>query len=66
MKSVALLALARPTFDLAYAERNFQGARSLLQELGVKVVGPEQLVMTPEDVNAAQIPEADLYILLTA
>ena len=66
MKSVALLALARPTFDLAYAERNFQGARSLLQELGVKVVGPEQLVMTPEDVQAATIPEADLYILLTA
>ena len=66
MKSVALLALARPTFDLAYAERNFQGARSLLQELGVKVVGPEQLVMTPEDVQAAQIPAADLYILLTA
>ena len=66
MKSVALLALARPTFDLAYAERNFQGARSLLQELGVKVVGPEQLVMTPEDVAAAEIPTADLYILLTA
>ena len=66
MKSVALLALARPTFDLAYAERNFQGARSLLQELGVKVVGPEQLVMTPEDVAAAEIPKADLYILLTA
>ena len=66
MKSVALLALARPTFDLAYAERNFQGARSLLQELGVKVVGPEQLVMTPEDVAAAEIPNADLYILLTA
>lgn len=66
MKSVALLALARPTFDLAYAERNFQGARSLLQELGVKVVGPEHLVMTPEDVAAAAIPSADLYILLTA
>lgn len=66
MKSVALLALARPTFDLAYAERNFQGARKLLQDLGVQVVGPEQLVMTPEDVQAAQIPSADLYILLTA
>ena len=66
MKSVALLALARPTFDLAYAERNFLGPRSLLQGLGVEVVGPEQLVMTPEDVQAAQIPTADLYILLTA
>lgn len=66
MKSVALLALARPTFDLAYAERNFQGARKLLQDLGVQVVGPEHLVMTPEDVKAAQIPSADLHILLTA
>ena len=66
MKSVALVALARPTFDLAYAERNFQGARALLADLGVQVVGPERPIMTPEDVAAANIPKADLYILLTA
>ena len=66
MKSVTLVALARPTFDLAYAERNFQGARALLIELGVEVVGPEQPIMTPEDVANAKIPSADLYILLTA
>ena len=66
MKTVALIALARPTFDLAYAERNFQGAKQLLNEIGAKVVGPERPIMTPEDVAAAKIPNADLYILLTA
>ena len=48
MKRVALVALARPTFDLAYAQRNFQGARQLLSKLGAEVGGPEHLVMTPE------------------
>ena len=66
MKRVALVALARPTFDLAYAERNFKGARQLLVDLGVEVVGPAKLVMTPEDVAAVQLPDSDLYILLTA
>ena len=66
MKRVALVALARPTFDLAYAERNFQGARQLLKELGAEVVGPEQPVMTPEETAAVKLPPADLYILLTA
>ena len=67
MSRVALVALARPTFDLAIAERNFQGARNLLAELGAEVVGPADLVMTPEDVaSVGDMPEADLYILLTA
>lgn len=66
MKQVALVALARPTFDLAYAERNFAGAQALLKDLGVEVVGPEQLIMTPEDVAATKLPRADLHILLTA
>jgi hypothetical protein len=63
---VALVALARPTFDLAYAERNFQGARQLLQELGSEVVGPAKLIMTPEDVAEVKLPASDLYILLNA
>jgi hypothetical protein len=66
MKQVALIALARPTFDLAYAERNFAGAQALLQDLGVEVVGPERLIMTPEDVASTNLPKADLHILLTA
>ena len=55
MKTVALIALARPTFDLAYAERNFQGAKQLLNEIGAKVVGPERPIMTPEDVACMDI-----------
>ena len=66
MKRVALVALARPPFDLAYAQRNFQGARQLLSKLGAEVVGPEHLVMTPEESAAVNLPPSDLYILLTA
>lgn len=66
MSTVALVALARPTFDLACAQANFDSARALLLELGAQVVGPELLVMTPQDVAAITLPTADLYILLMA
>ena len=66
MSTVALVALARPTFDLACAQANFESARSLLIELGAQVVGPAELVMTPEDVAAVTLPPADLHILLMA
>jgi hypothetical protein len=66
MSTVALVALARPTFDLACAQANFDSARSLLQELGATVVGPVDLVMTVEDVAAVSLPAADLYILFMA
>ena len=66
MSTVALVALARPTFDLAYAQANFESARELLIELGAQVVGPATLVMTPEDVAAVHLPPADLYILFMA
>ncbi len=52
MSTVALVALARPTFDLACAQANFDSARALLQELGATVVGPAELVMTVDDVAA--------------
>ena len=66
MSTVALVALARPTFDLACAQANFDSARALLQELGATVVGPAELVMTVEDVAAVTLPEADLHILFMA
>ena len=66
MSTVALVALARPTFDLACAQGNFDSARALLQELGATVVGPAELVMTVEDVAAVTLPEADLHILFMA
>lgn len=66
MSTVALVALARPTFDLACAQANFDSARALLLELGAQVVGPELLVMTQQDAAAITLPTADLYILFMA
>ncbi|CAN2222717.1 FucI L-fucose isomerase and related proteins [Candidatus Nanopelagicaceae bacterium] len=66
MSTVALVALARPTFDLTCAQANFDSARSLLIELGATVVGPDQLVMTVDDVAAVKLPSADLHILFMA
>ncbi len=66
MSTVALVALARPTFDLGCAQANFDSARALLTELGATVVGPSELVMTVEDVAAVTLPDADLHILFMA
>ena len=66
MSTVALIALARPTFDLGCAQLNFDSARALLIELGATVVGPDELVMTVEDVAAVKLPAADLHILFMA
>ncbi len=66
MTKVAVVALARPTFDLACAQANFTAATALLRELGAEVVGPAELIQTPDDVAAAVIPAADLYILFMA
>ena len=63
---VALVALARPTFDLACAQANFDSAAALLRSLGGDVVGPAELVMTAEDVAAITLPEVDLHILFMA
>ena len=66
MSTVALIALARPTFDLTCAQANFESARNLLTEFGATVVGPTELVMTVEDVSAVKLPDADLHILFMA
>lgn len=51
---VAMIATARPTFMVEVAQERARAARALLTELGAEVVGPEELVMTPEDVEAAR------------
>ena len=66
MSTVALVALARPTFDLGCAQANFDSARALLEEFGATVVGPAELVMTVDDVAAVELPAADLHILFMA
>lgn len=66
MSTVALIGLARPTFDLQCAQANFESARELLIEFGANLVGPTELVMTVEDVAAVTLPAADLHILFMA
>jgi len=66
LSTVALIALARPTFDLTCAQNNFESARALLTELGATVVGPSKLIMTADDVAEVKLPAADLHILFMA
>lgn len=51
---IAMIATARPTFVVDVARDRARAARALLTELGAEVVGPDELVMTPEDVEAAR------------
>lgn len=53
MTRVAMIATARPTFATDTARQLADAARGLLGDLGATVVGPHELVMTPEDVDAA-------------
>ena len=66
MASVNLIALARPTFDVEVAQRNFELAQELLKEIGADLHGPKTLIMTPDDVANAKLRETDYYILFMA
>ena len=66
MTRVAMAAMARSTFDLPCAEHNFNSARVLLQELGAELVGPDQLIMSADDINGVVLPVADIYLLFMA
>ena len=69
MSSCTLIALARPTFDVAAAEKFYGQARALLTELGATINGPANLVMTPEDTASAEANlnhDEKLYILFNA
>ena len=56
---VVLVPTARPTFAVDVARQLAADARALLEDLGAQVVGPADLVMTPEDVDAAKPYLAD-------
>jgi len=69
MSSCTLIALARPTFDVAAAEKFYDQARTFLSDLGVTINGPSNLVMTPEDTASAEANlnhDEKLYILFNA
>ena len=66
---VVLIPTARPTFAVDVARTLADSARDLLVELGADVVGPSDLVMSPEDVEAAKehlLTDADLVINVCA
>ena len=69
MSSCTLIPLARPTFDVAAAQRFFDGARQVLTDIGATINGPTTLVMTPEDTANAEAQlksDEKLYILFNA
>lgn len=68
MPRVALIPTARPTFATDQAQVRADAARELLAGLGAEVAGPRDLVMTPEDVEAAApaLDGADLVINVCA
>ena len=69
MSTCTLIALARPTFDVAAAEKFYGQARALLNDLSATINGPTALVMTPEDTASAEANlnhDEKLYILFNA
>ncbi|MFR9778395.1 hypothetical protein ACL02O_20360 [Micromonospora sp. MS34] len=65
MTRVLLIATARPTFAVDVAAERAKAARETLVALGAEVIGPDGLVMTPEDVAAAcryRTDDVDLVI----
>lgn len=66
---VVVVPTARPTFAVEVARERAEAARALLVELGAQVSGPSELVMTPDDVEAAAAlvtPDADLVVNVCA
>lgn len=53
MPRVVMIPTARPTFRVDVAKSRAEAARTALIELGAEVSGPTDLVMTPDDVEAA-------------
>lgn len=66
---VVVIATARATFATEIAEQRAQAARELLEQLGAEVVGPDELVMTADDIAAARVypvADADLVVHVCA
>jgi L-fucose isomerase-like protein len=67
--TVVCIPTARPTFEVEVARERAAAARTLLAELGADVVGPTELVMSPDDVEAAAAyvdADADLVVNVCA
>jgi len=51
---IIVIPTARPTFVVDAAEERAKAARDLLTKLGAEVLGPAELVMTPDDIDTAR------------
>ncbi|MEE8270946.1 MAG: fucose isomerase [Alphaproteobacteria bacterium] len=65
---IGVLALARATFDVAYAERVAAGAFAVLDGMAVELVGPRDLLFDAASIEAAlpalRAAELDLLLIL--
>ncbi|SFJ33555.1 hypothetical protein [Jannaschia pohangensis] len=61
---IGLLPLARPTFDVAYAEEKLAMMLAALDASGHQIVGPRHLLMEADDVALTATAEADVLLIL--
>ena len=61
---IGILPLARPTFDVAYAEAMLADMLTRLDATGHDIVGPRRLLMEANDAALAQVDGADLLLIL--
>jgi len=61
---IGILPLARPTFDVAYAEAMLADMLTRLDATGHDIVGPRRLLMEADDAALAQVDGADLLLIL--
>ncbi|GFE62968.1 L-fucose/L-arabinose isomerase family protein [Litoreibacter roseus] len=61
---IGLLPLARPTFDVAYAEEKLAGMLAVLDATGHEIVGPRSLLMEASLDALNAVGEADLVLIL--
>ncbi len=69
MSTAVLIATARPTFDLPTATAYADAAAALLTDLGARVIRPEGLVMSVDEIPAAKAlldDDADLIVHVCA
>lgn len=64
---VRMTATARPTFAVEAATERWRAARTLVEDLGAEVTGPEGLLLTPDDVGDTLTGlDADLFVHVCA
>lgn len=61
---VGILPLARPTFDVAFAEEKLAAMLAALDASGHAVIGPRRLLMGPDEDALAAVADAEVLLIL--